>query len=390
MIPRFPAFKPLELSDSTEISVLTRRFPPYSDFNFVSLWSWNTQQQFQISTLHGNLVTRFTDYVSGAPFYSFLGDLKINETAHDLLARSISEGVGHELRLVPEHAASQIDTVDFCCDLDSDGSDYLLSVARLRAYDHSDLRDKRRQANRFLRDHPSHSLVRLDLTWRPVQHAILDLFGQWALRRGTPDPYDLAEFHALERLLAAVEFLPELHGLGVYMKEKLVAFIILELLPRKDAMAHYWKANTEYVDLYAYLMRETGKYLAEHGRENLNAQQDLGLPGLRHNKSSYVPSAYLRKYTLSRRVARTHRPILSIPAVPPVFLASAMPEALGTTISLRAPMLSPALLDLAAFADAEPEPTPIRDSGIRLAPQHAAGAEETAPPADETSKTRTG
>ena len=38
MIPEFPEFKKLELSNKEEIEKITQKFPPYSDFNFVSMW----------------------------------------------------------------------------------------------------------------------------------------------------------------------------------------------------------------------------------------------------------------------------------------------------------------------------------------------------------------
>lgn len=73
MIPEFPQFKVLELSDKGDIEVFTKKFPPYSDFNFVSMWSWDIKGDMRISQLNDNLVVRFTDYLTGNPFFSFFG-----------------------------------------------------------------------------------------------------------------------------------------------------------------------------------------------------------------------------------------------------------------------------------------------------------------------------
>ena len=81
MIPEFPEFKKLELSDKEDVEAFTKKFPPYSDFNFVSMWSWDIKGEMRLSILNGNLVVRFTDYITGDPFYSFLGNNKTNETA---------------------------------------------------------------------------------------------------------------------------------------------------------------------------------------------------------------------------------------------------------------------------------------------------------------------
>ena len=63
MITQFPDFKPLELFDKKYIETFTVQFPPYSDFNFTSIWAWNTNDKFQISNLNGNLVVLFYDYL---------------------------------------------------------------------------------------------------------------------------------------------------------------------------------------------------------------------------------------------------------------------------------------------------------------------------------------
>ncbi len=39
MLPQFPQFKPLELTDKSDIEAITKQHLPYSDFNFVSLWN---------------------------------------------------------------------------------------------------------------------------------------------------------------------------------------------------------------------------------------------------------------------------------------------------------------------------------------------------------------
>ncbi|MGA9396241.1 MAG: hypothetical protein WCA83_14480 [Azonexus sp.] len=43
MIPDFPEFKPLELTDRAAIEAVVHAFPPYSDFSFTNLYAWNAQ-----------------------------------------------------------------------------------------------------------------------------------------------------------------------------------------------------------------------------------------------------------------------------------------------------------------------------------------------------------
>ncbi len=54
MIPEFPNFKKLELSDREEVESVTNKFPPYSDFNFTSMWCWDINEDMRLSKLNGN------------------------------------------------------------------------------------------------------------------------------------------------------------------------------------------------------------------------------------------------------------------------------------------------------------------------------------------------
>ena len=85
MIPKFPNFKKLELTDKKEVEKITFKFPPYSDFNFTNMWSWNLKNEMGLSILNDNLVVKFIDYVNGQPFLSFLGDNLVNETVRELI-----------------------------------------------------------------------------------------------------------------------------------------------------------------------------------------------------------------------------------------------------------------------------------------------------------------
>ncbi len=365
MIPKFPAFKRLELSDLTEVTVHTHRFDPYSDFNFVSLWSWDTAEDFGLALLNDNLVVRLNDYITEAPFYSFLGENAVTETATALVRRSIADGMGSALRLVPEPVALKLDRSMLAQDLDVDGNDYVLSVARLRRFDGPDMERRRTEINRFRRETPHHEVVALDLSDRATTAAMETLFEKWALSKGNANVFELHEYHAFRRFLSAAAYLPETFAFGVRVRDRLVAFAVLEQLPRRFAMAHFWKADFDHTGLYAFMMRQMGEFLSERGCDQLNFQQDLGLSGLRFSKKSYVPAAYLRKYTVIERAvsARPSRR-LSIPAVPDSFLASADPSMFAPEFSLRPPSVSPALSELAREEDGAR--ANVRRSGIAV------------------------
>ena len=131
MIPEFPKFKRIELSDKKEIEKIINKYPPYSDFNFISLWTWDTKNQVLISILNKNLAVLFTDYLTGKQFCSFFGNNAVKETIESLLKFSKSNKLKPVLKLVPDEFINP--EMRYCFDVrpDPDSYDYVYAVSHL-------------------------------------------------------------------------------------------------------------------------------------------------------------------------------------------------------------------------------------------------------------------
>ena len=123
MLPRFPVFKELELADIADVQRYTARHAPFSDFNFASLWAWNVDNSVQLSELGGNLVVRFSDYLTGEAFYSLLGEHALDAAVRALIALSEEEKRQPRLKLVPEVVAARLDKDVFAVTEDEPHSD---------------------------------------------------------------------------------------------------------------------------------------------------------------------------------------------------------------------------------------------------------------------------
>src|ERR1700709_2125329 len=106
MLPTFPHLRPLQSGDENELRHVACQFPPYSDFNFVSLWSWHIGDRVKVAELSGNVVVKFTDYTAPVTFFMFLGQSSATETARRLIAHSQHEGMQPALKLIPQCVAS--------------------------------------------------------------------------------------------------------------------------------------------------------------------------------------------------------------------------------------------------------------------------------------------
>jgi hypothetical protein len=105
MIQSFPNFSAIDFKYKDEIASFTRGYDTYSDYSFVNLYTWNTNEEAGIAWLNGNLVIKLPDYlIRGKYIYLLIGDKKIDETVAillkefgrlDLIPKFIIESLGH-------------------------------------------------------------------------------------------------------------------------------------------------------------------------------------------------------------------------------------------------------------------------------------------------------
>lgn len=301
MIPEFPKFKKLELTDKEEVEKITQKYPPYSDFNFVSMWSWDIKGEMRISLLNGNLVVLFTDYLTGKPFYSFLGDNKVNETAEVLLGLSKKENLGVELKLVPEDSIKGLDVSKFKIKEDRDNFDYMYHIEHLSSLKGTRYETHRNQINQFYKKNKNWKVNVVNFQEIYHKKDILNLYEQWLKNRGgnSSDKEYKNEFLALSKLLS-IENL-EKHNLvcfAVYVEGKLIGFIINEHVNEHNII-HFEKAHIDYKGAYPFLMQQNSKILNNFNLKYLNFEQDLGIEALKFTKNKLRPSHFLKKYLIT-------------------------------------------------------------------------------------------
>lgn len=300
MIPKFPKFVKLSISHKPHIEKHIAKFPPYSDFNFTSLISWG-DEQIGISSLNGNLVIRFNDYVTNEPFYTFLGTNKINDTIKTLLEEASKNRLSAHLKLIPEAAIKADPEIfkKFHIEEDRDNFDYIYLLEEAREFKGKKHRDKRNFMNRFKKLYKSSHKI-IDLSDPKIQKEVLDLFFHWQKLRGRKKADVENELSAVKKIFEFSKNL-SLICIGIYINKKLVAFSINEVLSDGYSMNLFEKADITYQGIFPYLRHITSVYLLELGSKFLSHEQDLGIEGLRKSKMSYNPHFFLKKYTIKRK-----------------------------------------------------------------------------------------
>ncbi len=297
MIPQFPDFKKIELSDKEEIESFTRKFPPYSDFNFISMWSWDVKEDMRVSWINGNLAVRFSGYLNGEAFYSFLGNNMVTETARALVEVSKLLGPKSEINLVPEVAVKELDPDQFMVEEERDQFDYIYELDKISALQGSIFAKKRNNIKNFLAKNEDVQVRALDITNPDTKFNIKKLNLIWLDQKTRKDPY----FEIKNELIAMDNFFEgkftdNILAIGIFIKGEMIGYSISEKLDQGYAMSHFTKANFAYRGVYDYIMQENAKMLVKEGISLLNYEQDLGLSGLKESKEGFSTGMFLKQY----------------------------------------------------------------------------------------------
>jgi len=300
MIPEFPEFKKLELSDKENIEKITSKFPPYSDFNFVSLWSWNTENKIRISILNGNLVVGFTDYLTKKPFLSFIGENKISETASKLITFS-KENYGISLlKLIPGEMVGILEKSGFGVLPDVDSTDYVYRVDQLKDMHNWTGHQFSKGIEKFLKLHPNY-LVKISPLEEIPKDEYMEIFSKWAKSKNIENHFESNEYKAFKRFLEIKN--ENIEVISLRKNDHLIGFTAYEIISKDYAVAHFSKADKKHHSATSnILIWEEAKALSTRKVKYYNWEQDLGIQGLQKSKLKYKPCFFLSKFIVKEKI----------------------------------------------------------------------------------------
>lgn len=295
-------FKKLTADSRKEVTDFTKRFDPYSDFNFTSMYVYDVADDLEYCLCNDCLIVKFTDYESSDKFYSVLGSGVDEEFLNSLILFGAENLKSPYLKLVPESVASGIlNSSKFLVIEDVSNFDYVLDLADL--YDSSDSGHKtvRNMSTRFLKDYPSSVVREINLLNKKTLKQVKNIIDRWADEKELTAEKKSAfhEFTALDRFLNLVSSGDEFIVHGLYSGSELLAFSVNEKIDSRTVIAHFRKGIREIPGIFYYFEREVAGELIKMGYKTLNFEQDLGIEGLHHYKKALSPIKFLKKYTVS-------------------------------------------------------------------------------------------
>ena len=258
------------------------------EFTFANLYLWGRQR---IAFLHDHAVlfSQF-DRRTVYPFPVGGGDKKavleaIINDAHERDIPCRLTGLTEEnIRLLEELYPGKF---FFHCDRDS--YDYVYAIDDLAELKGKKYQKKRNHVNRFRTEHPDYRV-------QPLCDELLEdvkaLVDGWYESRLAQDPAAdfLMERRAIEKALRDYEKLG-LETLVLLDGRQVLAVTMGSFLAENTLDVHFEKAREDVDGAYAAINCEFARYLREKypQLQFLNREEDMGIPGLRKAKESYLP-----------------------------------------------------------------------------------------------------
>ncbi|MEN6643429.1 MAG: phosphatidylglycerol lysyltransferase domain-containing protein [Armatimonadia bacterium] len=300
-IPHFPDLAPLDWDHKPVLDAIFADLKPaISEFTFTNLYIWRHA--------YGARITRFGDdalcLISWRPDPedSFvlppLGPGASLDHTRECLALLAREGHDPKLCRAPQDAIASLGltAADWIIESDRDDWDYVYKVEDLIALPEDRYPDKVRHIKQFEKRF-TYEYRRLTPDLVPACQELQDL---WCDEKHC-DLYSTlrAESKAVKEILARLDS-SALKGGVILVNDRVQAFTLGEPLNDDTVVIHIEKASPDLHGAFQVINRE---FLRNEwsGWQYVNREQDVGDPGLRKAKESYLPAKMIEKFTIRPR-----------------------------------------------------------------------------------------
>ena len=296
---RFEDFRPVALRDAGLLEPRLTASPEQScEFLFSNLFCWSGMYRTVWQDFHGILCfwMREEDILILAEAPGRIGLEDCLAVSGEMMRHGYSGVISHIRADTLERLPSLKDFYRIERMPDEFG-EYIYDVETLAELPGGKLSRKRNPIRQFKRDHPDHEVVLNAPELIPSARALAEA---WRIGHEDPDAPGLQqEAAALHR---ALDHWQELHMEfpAIVCDGRVVAFSLLSRIGPDLWDEPFEKADHAYKGASQFITSESARVLIGRGRR-LNREQDLGSPGMRQAKRSFLPAVFLKNFELTPR-----------------------------------------------------------------------------------------
>ena len=287
-ILEYPKFQPIDLSMRDELHPSLVQLPDgISEFTFAGLYLFRQSYDYQVAWLPGRHQLVIKGTRDGKRFYAFPQGLPGQpELRQQLLgevdyAKGLSDHHADAVRVWAEQHGRFVWE-------DRDNFDYLYLREDLATLNGKKYHKKRNHVNAFINNYQYEERKFCSESIKEAYY-ILDA---WHEERGRDDDYYASK--------EALDLCRELEQCGylVTVDGQPAAYTMGESLQKgKTFVVHIEKAISSYRGVYQFVNMAFAAILPQ-SYTWINREQDLGNPGLRQAKMTYLPCGFVKKYRL--------------------------------------------------------------------------------------------
>lgn len=291
-IPRYPAVRPLELSDRSLLQAQLQIIQPQiSELTFANLFLFRHAHHYTLTSINDSLVIVGCDY-HGLPYFLPPLSGRRGETAMQLLHQGIMLYGADELFL-----EKYVTGTGFSVRADPDNDDYLYLRSELAELHGTRFHNKKNRIQHFSLRH-NYTVEQFSTQYRESALQLLDRWQQYHEDGWSPSLQ--AETAAAREGIELTDKLG-LSGVVVLTDNRVSAFALGEQLNTSTAVCLFEKADPALEGAAQLVNREFCR-LQFKECIYINREQDLGEGGLREAKKSYHPVRMIRKFRVLPRL----------------------------------------------------------------------------------------
>lgn len=261
-----------------------------STYSFTNLYIWRIAQKIKYHSTGKSLYImkeKEKPYFI-APLYKDAKDAR--ETYDTLLKYMEDNGMDKTLKDVDKSQLKTLLDLGYAIEYESDrdNAEYIYTVERMSTFSGKALHSKKNHFNNFIRYN--------DYTIKHIEESkaeCLELAEKW-YEASEKTPALTHELQGIKALLEHQDFF-NIVGISVFVDGVCQGFSLLEILNDQVILNHIEKAERSISGLYAFLAKTSMEYFGA-GVSYTNREQDMGIPGLRKSKESYVPEFLEEKF----------------------------------------------------------------------------------------------
>lgn len=287
-------FKSLDMESK---NIFDQFLTPYpfivSTYNFTNLFIWRNAQNIKY---HHTDQALYIMKEKEKPFFipPIYKDRQCGKEVYEALLSYMEENEME--KTLRDVTRTQLDDLielgyDISHEEDRDASEYIYSVESMSSFSGKALHSKRNHFNNFVR-YNQYTIKHIE----DSKEECLALALKWYEESDQSDTLR-HELTGIRSLLEHQEIF-NVVGISVFVDDVCQGFSLLEVLNEKVILNHIEKADRRISGLYAFIARTSMEYFGS-GIKYTNREQDMGIPGLRKSKESYMPEFLEEKFVVT-------------------------------------------------------------------------------------------